>query len=271
MLKSAHGLRNLIIFSAVALAAGWAGRLVDTGAGAAAGRGPGMAVWVLTPFLACLLLRALAGDGWKDVGMKPAVKKSLPWYGLSLAVYPVCIAVILLTGLALGVTRIEGFSAGVFLGAVLAILGFQMVKNFLEEFAFRGYLAPRMYNLRGGTIAAHLIVGALWGLWHLPYLRAITPYSAEPLLTLAPRFIVGAMAASLVYGEIRLRTGSVWPAWLMHTAGAVAVGGVFAAGTLRYPAGTEPVFAPVLEGGLMIGLFAALGVWLYTARTHGRT
>jgi membrane protease YdiL (CAAX protease family) len=260
-------LRNLVVFSAVAVAAGWLGRLVDAGTASGAGQGPGMAVWILAPFTASLLLRALAGGGWGDVGIRPGVTKHGPWYGLSLALYPACVGIILLAGLGLGATRVSGFSSGVFFGVLLAILGFQVVKNFIEEFAFRGYLAPKAYRLRGGGLIAHLVVGAVWGVWHLPYLRAITPYSTESLATLAPRFILGAMAASIVYGEIRIRTGSMWPAWLMHTAGAVTVGGVFAAGTLRFREGMEIFFAPAHEGVLMMVLFAGAGVWLWRART----
>ena len=261
-------LRNMFAFATVAIGAGWLGRWIDAASGIPVGQGPGMAIWILAPFVASLLLRGLAGDGWRDLGIRPRIRENLVWYVLSALVYPVFIALVMLVGLVSGFTILPDFSAAVFLQAVLAMLGFQMVKNILEEFSFRGYLAPKIYKVRGGTITAHLLVGLVWGLWHLPYLRAITPYTTEPLATLAPRFILGTMAASLVYGEIRLRTGSVWPAWLMHTAGAVTVGGLMAAGSLGYARAMEFVVAPVLEGALMIALFVIIGVRLYRLRTR---
>jgi hypothetical protein len=77
---------------------------------------------------------------------------------------------------------------------------------------------------------------------------------------------LGAVAASIVYGEIRLQTDSVWPAWLMHTVGAVFVGGPMAYGLYRISSGMEFLFAPVFEGGLMIVLFTVVGVGLHRLR-----
>jgi membrane protease YdiL (CAAX protease family) len=109
-------------------------------------------------------------------------------------------------------------------------------------------------------------VGLIWGAWHLPYLRQITPYTTENLVTLIPRFLVGAIAASIVYGEIRLRSNSVWPAWLMHTVGATFVGTLMLHSGMKISSEMELLFNPVFEGGLTIILFIVIGIGLYLLR-----
>jgi len=123
-----------------------------------------------------------------------------------------------------------------------------------------------MYTLGMNTFMAHGLVGLIWGAWHLPYIRYITPYTTESLVTLVPRFMVGAIAASMVYGEIRLQTNSVWPAWLMHTVGATVVTAFMLYSGMTFSSSTEWVFHPVFEGGLTILFFVLIGVWLHRLR-----
>jgi membrane protease YdiL (CAAX protease family) len=147
----------------------------------------------------------------------------------------------------------------------------QFVGNIFEEAGFRGYLAPRAFGLGWHTLGVHGLVGLVWGVWYFPYLRAIlapvTPYAAESFLTLGPRFLLGAVAASLVYGELRLRTDSLWPAVLMQTIGGAFIAAVALNGQLVFEVGRAFVFMPMVEGLLMSALFAALGLALYFTRT----
>jgi hypothetical protein len=113
---------------------------------------------------------------------------------------------------------------------------------------------------------AHVLVGLIWGLWHIPYLAAITPYTTEGMFTLLPRFLLGAIAVSIVYGEIRLLTNSVWPAVLMQTAGGMFVGALMLDDFITISSGAW-LFTPVLEGGLMIVLFTVVGIGIYRWRT----
>jgi membrane protease YdiL (CAAX protease family) len=259
--------RNLVIFTFLVIAFGWLGRWVDVLMGSASPEESlGMLLWIIAPFGISLLLRAFAGDGWGDLGIRPKIKGNVLWYTVSFLVYPVCAILVLLVGRASGTVSFSGFSLALFVGAFASVIGFQIIKNIFEEFAFRGYLAPKMYKLGLNVFVAHVVVGLIWGVWHLPYLRAITPYTTESLATLVPRFILGAVAASIVYGEIRLQTDSVWPAWLMHTVGAVFIGGPMAYGLYGISSGMEFLFAPVFEGGLMIVLFAVVGVGLHRLR-----
>jgi hypothetical protein len=67
--------RNLVIFVVVSISIGWIGlglnRLV---VGGPSGQSLGMQLWLIVPALTGLLLRAVAGDGWADAGLRPMLK-----------------------------------------------------------------------------------------------------------------------------------------------------------------------------------------------------
>lgn len=249
-------IRNAVLYSVFVLVLGLLGRVLDSVLGQEAGKGPGMGLWILAPLLVSFILRIFAGDGWAGFGLAPRFKGGGRSYALSALIYPACAVVVVL----LGGGAIPEHTAAAF--AVL--LAPQLITNFFEEAGFRGYLTPKLGVIFRNALVGHVLVGIVWGAWHLPYLRAITPYTSEPLSTLVPRFILGAVAASLVYGEVRYRINSLWPAIVMQTVGGAFVGAVMAAG----PLGGGLFFAPTIEGGLMIILFAAIGVALWWTRTR---
>jgi membrane protease YdiL (CAAX protease family) len=71
-----------------------------------------------------------------------------------------------------------------------------------------------------GRRRALLLSGLLQGIWHLPILL-LTPYyhSAGNPLIVVPLFLATLTLTGVVYGYLRLMTGSVWPAALAHGAG----------------------------------------------------
>ena len=261
--------RNLIVFTLAILVLPWFGKWLDVQMQNPPEQQIGMLIWIISPLLVSLLLRGFGGDGWKDLGLKPNFKGNGVWYLISLLVYPVCIILIVVIGRLLGAISFPEFSEGavtlIIQGSVTMFV-IQGIKNLFEEFAFRGYLAPKIYSLKMNTFLSHTTVGLIWGAWHLPYLRYITPYTTESLVTLAPRLVLGAIVASMVYGEIRLKTDSVWPAWLMHTVGATCVNAVVILSGMSFSQGTAWLFVPVFEGGLTIIFFIVCGMGLYRLR-----
>ena len=262
-------IRNLIIFTILVLASGWLGRGLDTLAGNPPSlEGIGSLIWITAPLVSSFLLRILAGDGWKDLGITPNFKGNGLWYSLSILLYPFCATFIVAIGLVVGgISFSASTSIGLFVQTLALLLLPQILTNIFEECGFRGYLAPKLYTLPLNSFVAHLLVGLIWGLWHLPYLEAITPYTTESLTTLLPRFLMGTIAASVVYGEIRLRTHSVWPAVLMQTTGGVFIGALMVDGMLTISSAAW-LFTPVLEGGLMIALFGLVGFFSIHLRPH---
>jgi membrane protease YdiL (CAAX protease family) len=84
-----------------------------------------------------------------------------------------------------------------------------------EEMAWRGYLLPRLLQL--GRNRALAITGLVHAAWHLP-LILLTPlyHSDGNLLIILPLFVGTIVAAGFVYGDLRIATGSIWPASIAH-------------------------------------------------------
>jgi membrane protease YdiL (CAAX protease family) len=85
-----------------------------------------------------------------------------------------------------------------------------------EEYGWRGYALPQLLD-KYGWIKGNLILGAVWGLWHLPLFWIIgTPQSEIPLIG----FILQIMGTTFIYSWIMQGTeGSIFTAMVFHTAG----------------------------------------------------
>jgi hypothetical protein len=143
-------MRNLIIFTGMALGVGWIGRGLDVLMGSPAGESLGMLLWLVAPATTALLLRAVGGDGWKDAGLRPNVRGNVVWYGVALIVYPILTLLVVVVGVGLGQITLPGFSFQSLarIGQTFGVgLVPQLLKNVFEESAWRGYLAPRVYAL----------------------------------------------------------------------------------------------------------------------------
>ena len=95
--------------------------------------------------------------------------------------------------------------------AIVTILTFAAV----EELAWRGYLLPRLRQF--GRNRALAITGLVHAGWHLPLILLTPLYHADGnLLIILPLFVGTIVAAGFVYGDLRLATGSIWPASIAH-------------------------------------------------------
>ncbi len=104
-------------------------------------------------------------------------------------------------------------------------------------------------------------------LWHLPLyvyfldrddFRATT---SLPWALFIPLFFAGVLATAVVFGELRLRTGSIWPGVLMHTVGGALVSPLLLDGHLTYSRHGDALFSPApnsLASILLLGLIGLL-------------
>jgi len=85
-----------------------------------------------------------------------------------------------------------------------------------EELGWRGWLLPKLMPL--GAIPAILISGVIWGLWHAPLILLGYNYPGVPgwlgLTAMSGMCIV----FGAIFGWLRLRSDSLWPAALAHAA-----------------------------------------------------
>ncbi len=84
-----------------------------------------------------------------------------------------------------------------------------------EEIGWRGFFVPELYKIAGFTKTA-LIVGVIWSLWHFPLIISGVYLSVMPLGPQLLLLIVTVTAMTFPLAWLRLRSGSVWPAILLH-------------------------------------------------------
>lgn len=85
-----------------------------------------------------------------------------------------------------------------------------------EELGWRGWLLPKLMPL--GTLPALLVMGVVWGLWHAPLILLGYNYPDAPGWVGVAAMVVMCVLVGAVFGWLRLRSGSVWPAALAHAA-----------------------------------------------------
>lgn len=271
-MNKSSALRNLIIFSIVTLAAGWIGAWVNTVVPSPSPQESlGILIFLLLPFLTVFLLRGFGGDGWKDFGLRLNLKGNWGWYAFALLVYPASILLTLGLGAIFGAVSFEGLRTQGF-GVLLAAtgLGFAMslLKNIGEEFAWRGYLTPRFKALSLGNFTNHMLTGLIWGLWHVPYWLfllgpdLINEYSSLGVTGFIVMGLVGIFPTALILGELRLKTDSLWPAFLAHNVLNAINAPLVLGGFVILRPKTELFFSPGNEGLIMMVIFWALGLWM---------
>lgn len=236
------------------------------------GQSLGLLLWLILPLITALLLRTFAGDGWADFGLWPALQGNIRWYGVTLLIYPLAAGVVLAIGGLLGFVTAPTFSLSLLLAVFAGGLIPSFVKNIFEEFAWRGYLAPKVYALGLDGYLGHALVGLVWGCWHIPYLlfmldrTVIQATTTQPMTTFIPMAILNLMTASIVYGEIRLLTHSVWPPVLLHTVGNALVDVLVVQGFFQIMPGTDFLVSPGHQSWLTMIVFALIGVGLHQLR-----
>jgi membrane protease YdiL (CAAX protease family) len=270
-------IRNVIIVSLVAIFGGWLGIWLNnvTGNTQSPLQSLGALVWLATPTLAGLLLRAFGGDGWKDAGFGLNLRAGWKWYLVALLLYPLASLLTFGVSLALGVISADGFAAqgfGAYIPAVGVMFAGSIMKNIFEEFAWRGYMTPRLDAAKVHPFVNHAIVALVWWAWHLPYyyyflpradLQAATPYGVPIFLALA---LVNLFPTAFFFGELRLISKSVWTVFLLHCVVNAVSMPLILNGFISSNNWTSLIFSPTNDSILMSLLMGAMGYWLYQKR-----
>jgi membrane protease YdiL (CAAX protease family) len=92
---------------------------------------------------------------------------------------------------------------------------------FGEEFGWRGYLQLRLFPDR--PVLSAVVTGVIWGIWHYPLILRGFDFPDHRLAGLAV-FTVSTVLISIIFGWLRLKTGSIWSTSLAHSA-TNAIGG----------------------------------------------
>ena len=116
--------------------------------------------------------------------------------------------------------------------------GINALFAFGEEWGWRGFLLPKL--LPWGQWAALTLSGALWGLWHLPLVLLGYDYPLHPWLGVL-LMVAFCTLMGILFGWMRLATGSIWPTVIGHGALNAAAGFGFVFGAADQPIDTAQV------------------------------
>ncbi len=275
-------IRNIIIVALFTVGGGWLGIWLNnvTGNTQPPMQSLGALVWLVTPALSGILLRAFGGDGWKDAGFGLHLISGWRWYLVGILVYP--LAALLSFGLAMaaGGIAVDGFASqgvGAYASAVGVIMAGSLMKNIFEEFAWRGYLTPRLEAAKTPALLNHLLVGILWWAWHIPYyyyfldraqLNAyLTNIDIPTFLIIA---LVGLFPTAILFGELRLLSKSVWPVFILHNLINGLSMPLILNGFIELNGWTGIIFSPTNDGIVTSILLGVAGLFLYRYRVRKR-
>lgn len=270
-------IRNILIVALFTVGGGWLGIWLNqvTGNTQPPMQSLGVLVWLTTPALAGILLRAFGGDGWKDAGFGLALPSGWIWYLVSILVYPLAALLTFGLGALLGVVHADGFAAqgfSAYLSAAGVMLVGSLMKNIFEEFAWRGYLTPRLDAVNVPPMLNHLIVSLLWMTWHLPYyFYYLDRQTLNSAITVSlPVFLLMGylvmFPTAILFGELRLLSKSVWPVFILHNVINALSMPLLINGFIHVDGPLGTIFTPTNEGLFVSLLFGIAGWFLYRRR-----
>lgn len=207
--------------------------------------------------------RNVRGEGWRWGATRWNALAYLLPLGYATAAY----GLVWLTGW--GGVDPARFRSGVAAFVVLGLLQ-SLLSATGEELGWRGFLVPALARrLSFGRTA--LVSGVIWAAWHVP-LIAFADYNAgTPTWYAVLCFAVMVVALSVPFAWLRLRSGSVWPAAILHASHNLFVQGFFDVVTVD----TGPTRWLTGEFGAALAITIGVTAWLFwrarDALPHGES
>jgi uncharacterized protein len=178
--------------------------------------------WTWVPAIAALLAAALTGgrDAVRDLGAR-LVRWRVGWQWylvviLGPAAFSLAVAgIYVLLGGSWAAAAPPSLREAPLLLLPLLLVILTLTDGLGEELAWRGFALPRLLT-RYNALVASLVLGVLWGLWHLPlvWTEGATMYQQPVWL-----FLLDITAKSVLFTWVFLHTrGSVLLAMLLHAA-----------------------------------------------------
>jgi len=243
--------------------------------------GEGIAPWVLPlmlcPSVSAILTKLIFDRNLKGLGWRPGPAK---WLGLAYllpifygaVVYGIVwlvgqggfttdvVAELVGPGMA-GASRGQMVAVYTLFLATIVFLRNSLPSAFGEELGWRGFLFPELQRMTSFTTAS-LIGGVVWALYHLPLILFSDYHSTAPIAFQVVVFFISTIAYTFVNNWLRARSGSVWPAVVLHASHNIFFEHVYDPLMARYP--LTDFFVTEFGVGLMvINVLMALYVWAH--------
>jgi membrane protease YdiL (CAAX protease family) len=195
--------------------------------------------------------RDLRGEGW---GLGAPRWLALA-YLLPVAYATVAYGAVWMLGL--GGVDLSRFTTG---AATFLVLGTiqSLISATGEELGWRGFLVPLLAKTMSfGRLA--VLSGAIWALWHFPLIIFADYNSGTATWYSLLCFAVMVVALAVILAWLRLRSGSVWPAAILHAAHNLVVQGF--CDRVTVDTGPTPWLTSEFGAGLAIAI--GLAAWLF--------
>src|ERR671917_91862 len=222
-------------------------------------------LWSITPFVATVIMllvvtrEGYSKEAWKSLGLH-RLGLSVWWiaFGATFLMSLAASVVVWATPLASFVLP-EGGLADPAISFLVNVAILALAFSLWEEIGMRGYLLPKLLPLGRGRALA--LVGLIRAAWHAP-LIFLTPlyHTAGNRLIVLPLFVGTVVAASFVFGYLRLYSGSVWPASIAHAVHNAAWGALAAFTLTSNPVMVNEYLAG--DNGILILITTAIGAIL---------
>lgn len=95
-----------------------------------------------------------------------------------------------------------------------------------EEIGWRGFLVPELFKTTSFTTTS-LVSGIVWSLWHYPILIFSDYNAGTPTWYGLMCFTVMVVSISFVFAWMRLKSGSLWTAAILHGSHNLYIQGIF--------------------------------------------
>lgn len=268
---------NMVIFVLVALLSGWIGVMVDSVmADQPEGGSLGMGVWLVLPMLTVILSLCFTKSGFREIGFRPNIQGNVKWYVASLLIFPVVTGIVLLIGAGTGWIDFSGLDFSTFFGVFAGMLAVNFIKNIFEETIWRGFLTSQLVKLHLSDWKVYLIVGCVWGAWHIPYYLVFLPEAdMEPVLPVGRMmFAVVAFLTMICWAvmfiELYRVTKSIWPCIILHMVEDSLVNPLVISGYIHIVPSKEIVLSPI-NGIVTTLLYLAVGFGIRAYRKSRET
>ncbi|APR98263.2 CPBP family intramembrane glutamic endopeptidase [Wolbachia endosymbiont of Folsomia candida] len=114
--------------------------------------------------------------------------------------------------------KIKDFSAVMLLFILLSNFVMLIITSLGEEIGWRSYLLKKLKTKIPNFYARAIVIGFIWGLWHMPLWQAVGPMLWKDGLTLSVAFVfmASACSASLLFTWLFEKDNSIWPVTILH-------------------------------------------------------
>ena len=195
--------------------------------------------------------RNVRGEGWAIGSPK--------WLGLAyllpLGYASVAYGLVWLTGL--GGVDLARFKTPVVMFLVVGSLQ-SLLSATGEELGWRGFLVPTLARTMSFRRTA-IVSGAIWAAWHVPLIIFADYNGGTPSWYSTLCFAVMFVSMGFPFAWLRLRSGSVWPAAVLHATHNLFVQAFFD----RVTVDTGPTKWLTSEFGAALALTIAATAWLF--------